>query len=94
MRVKATKDICELRNMINVGYLVTRQAIERGASLLALPGARSLSNSKGKLHTKIVWRRSEFRSAPNDFTICAKRFSVWRRLIHERQAFEYQIYKE
>ena len=27
-RVKATKEICELRNMINVGYLVTRQAIE------------------------------------------------------------------
>lgn len=28
-RVTATKDICELRNMINVGYLITRQAIER-----------------------------------------------------------------
>ncbi|MBO1363010.1 L-aspartate oxidase [Prevotella sp. A2931] len=28
-RVKANKDICELRNMINVGYLITRQAIER-----------------------------------------------------------------
>ncbi|MBQ8701904.1 MAG: L-aspartate oxidase [Prevotella sp.] len=28
-RVKATKDICELRNMINVGYLITRWAIER-----------------------------------------------------------------
>ena len=28
-RVKAGKDICELRNMINVGYLITRQAIER-----------------------------------------------------------------
>ena len=28
-RVKATPDICELRNMINVGYLITRQAIER-----------------------------------------------------------------
>lgn len=28
-RVKATRDICELRNMINVGYLITRQAIER-----------------------------------------------------------------
>src|SRR5574344_1475218 len=28
-RVKASKDICELRNMINVGYLITRQAIER-----------------------------------------------------------------
>lgn len=27
--VKASKDICELRNMINVGYLITRQAIER-----------------------------------------------------------------
>ena len=27
--VKATRDICELRNMINVGYLITRQAIER-----------------------------------------------------------------
>ena len=25
-RVKPTKDICELRNMINVGYLITRQA--------------------------------------------------------------------
>jgi len=31
-RVKATKEICELRNMINVGYLVTRQAIERKES--------------------------------------------------------------
>ena len=28
-RVKATKDICELRNMINTGYLITRWAIER-----------------------------------------------------------------
>lgn len=27
--VKATKDICQLRNMINVGYLITRWAIER-----------------------------------------------------------------
>jgi L-aspartate oxidase len=27
--VKASKDICELRNMINVGYLITRWAIER-----------------------------------------------------------------
>ena len=27
--VKASRDICELRNMINVGYLITRQAIER-----------------------------------------------------------------
>ncbi len=26
---KADKDICELRNMINVGYLITRQALER-----------------------------------------------------------------
>ncbi len=31
-RVKATKDICELRNVINVGYLITRQAIERKES--------------------------------------------------------------
>ena len=28
-RVKASKDICELRNMINTGYLITRWAIER-----------------------------------------------------------------
>ncbi len=28
-RVKASKDICELRNIINVGYLITRWAIER-----------------------------------------------------------------
>ena len=28
-RVKASRDICELRNMINVGYLITRQALER-----------------------------------------------------------------
>ena len=28
-RVKISKDLCELRNMINVGYLITRQAIER-----------------------------------------------------------------
>ena len=28
-RVKANKEICELRNMINVGYLITRSAIER-----------------------------------------------------------------
>lgn len=31
-RVTATKDVCELRNMINVGYLITRQAIERKES--------------------------------------------------------------
>lgn len=31
-RVKATRDICELRNMVNVGYLITRQAIERKES--------------------------------------------------------------
>jgi L-aspartate oxidase len=31
-RVKASKDICELRNMINVGYLITRFAIERKES--------------------------------------------------------------
>ena len=31
-RVKATPDICELRNMINVGYLITRQALERKES--------------------------------------------------------------
>ena len=31
-RVKTTRDICELRNMINVGYLITRQAIERKES--------------------------------------------------------------
>lgn len=30
--VKATRDICELRNMINVGYLITRQAIQRKES--------------------------------------------------------------
>ena len=28
-RVRATRDICELRNMINVGYLITRWALER-----------------------------------------------------------------
>ena len=31
-RVKATRDICELRNMINVGYLITRFALERKES--------------------------------------------------------------
>ncbi len=31
-RVKPTRDICELRNMINVGYLITRQALERHES--------------------------------------------------------------
>ena len=31
-RVKATRDICELRNMINVGYLITRWALERHES--------------------------------------------------------------
>lgn len=31
-RVKPTRDICELRNMVNVGYLITRQAIERKES--------------------------------------------------------------
>ena len=30
--VKANRDICELRNMINVGYLITRQAIDRKES--------------------------------------------------------------
>ena len=28
-RSKATRELCELRNMINVGYLITRQAMER-----------------------------------------------------------------
>jgi L-aspartate oxidase len=31
-RVKATREICELRNMINVGYLITRHALERKES--------------------------------------------------------------
>ena len=31
-RVKPTRNICELRNMINVGYLITRQALERKES--------------------------------------------------------------
>ena len=31
-RVKASRDICELRNMINVGYLITRFALERKES--------------------------------------------------------------
>ena len=31
-RVKPTRDICELRNMINVGYLITRQALDRKES--------------------------------------------------------------
>ena len=31
-RVRATRDICELRNMINVGYLITRFALERKES--------------------------------------------------------------
>ncbi|MEG0253119.1 MAG: FAD-binding protein, partial [Muribaculaceae bacterium] len=31
-RSKASKDICELRNIINVGYLIMRQAIERKES--------------------------------------------------------------
>ena len=31
-RREGTRDICELRNMINVGYLITRQAIERKES--------------------------------------------------------------
>lgn len=30
--VKASQDICELRNIINVGYLITRQALERKES--------------------------------------------------------------
>ncbi len=28
-RSKATRELCELRNMINVGYLITKQAMER-----------------------------------------------------------------
>ena len=31
-RSKASKEICELRNMINTGYLIMRQAIERKES--------------------------------------------------------------
>lgn len=31
-RVKPTKEICELRNMVNTGYLITRHAIERKES--------------------------------------------------------------
>ena len=29
---KATRELCELRNMINVGYLITKQAMERKES--------------------------------------------------------------
>jgi L-aspartate oxidase len=32
MRSKVNLDICELRNMINVGYLIMRQAMERKES--------------------------------------------------------------
>ena len=31
-RSKATRELCELRNMINVGYLITKQAMERKES--------------------------------------------------------------
>lgn len=31
-RVKISRDLCELRNMINTGYLITRMAIERKES--------------------------------------------------------------
>ena len=31
-RVKITRELCELRNMINTGYLITRMAIERKES--------------------------------------------------------------
>ena len=31
-RCKATRELCELRNMINIGYLITRQAMERKES--------------------------------------------------------------
>ncbi|AVM57839.1 L-aspartate oxidase [Bacteroides heparinolyticus] len=31
-RTKATRELCELRNMINVGYLITKQAMERKES--------------------------------------------------------------
>ena len=31
-RCKATRELCELRNMINVGYLITKQAMERKES--------------------------------------------------------------
>lgn len=31
-KCKATRELCELRNMINVGYLITRQAMERKES--------------------------------------------------------------
>ena len=30
--IQATRELCELRNMINVGYLITRQAMERKES--------------------------------------------------------------
>ena len=31
-RCKASRELCELRNMINIGYLITRQAMERKES--------------------------------------------------------------
>ena len=31
-RCKATRELCELRNMINVGYLITKQAMDRKES--------------------------------------------------------------
>ena len=44
---KASRELCELRNMINVGYLITRQAMERKES-------RGLHYTIDYPHTKVV----------------------------------------
>ena len=44
---KASRELCELRNMINVGYLITRQAMERKES-------RGLHYTIDYPHAKVV----------------------------------------
>lgn len=55
-RVKASREICELRNMINVGYLITRQAMERKESrglhyTIDYPHAAKSEAENNLLHT-------------------------------------------
>lgn len=58
-RVKATKEICELRNMINVGYLITRQALERKESRGLHYTIDYPHQSEDDIHTKMLKKRFE-----------------------------------
>ena len=52
-RVKASREICELRNMINVGYLITRQAMEQKAADYIIQLIIRMPEQKKRIKQKI-----------------------------------------